>query len=134
MPSFPIEKGKPGPALLAHVLTSKYCDHLPLYRQSGIYAREGVDLSESTLVEWVKRSTELMAPLVEAIGEHIMGGETLHADDTPIKVQAPGTGRTKTGRLWVYLRNESDWNGPAPPAALYRYSPDRKGQAATRAS
>ena len=128
LPSFPIEKGKPGPALLAHVLTSKYCDHLPLYRQSGIYAREGVELSESTLVDWVKRSTELMAPLVGAIGEHAMGGDTLHADDTPIKVLAPGTGRTKTGGLWVYLRNEGDWNGPAPPAALYRYSPDRKGR------
>lgn len=79
-------------------------------------------------MDWVKRSTELMAPLVDAIGEHAMGGDTLHADDTPIKVLAPGTGRTKTGRLWVYLRNEGDWNGPAPPAALYRYSPDRKGR------
>uniref|UniRef100_UPI00374D0DEC IS66 family transposase n=1 Tax=Kordiimonas aquimaris TaxID=707591 RepID=UPI00374D0DEC len=125
--SLPIEKGKPGPGLLANVLVSKYADHLPLYRQSGIYAREGVDLSRNTMADWVGRSMELVRPLVDAIGKHVMAGPTIHTDDTPVPVQAPGTGKTKTGRIWTYLRDERDWQGVAAPAAYYRYSPDRKG-------
>ena len=101
MPSMPIERGRPGAGLLAHVLVSKYADHLPLYRQSGIYARHGVDLARSTLADWVGRSASLLSPLVDALERHVMGGPTLHADDTPVPVLAPGAGRTRTGRLWT---------------------------------
>src|SRR5664279_5340766 len=95
MPSLPIERGRPGPGLLAHVLVGKYCDHLPLYRQSGIYAREGVALDRATLADWVGKAAWLMAPLVEAVGQHVMAADKLHADDTPVPVLAPGTGKTK---------------------------------------
>lgn len=126
--SSPIPKGKAGPALLAHVLVSKYCDSLPLYRQSAIYARDGVDLERSTMADWVGRCATLLDPLVEAIGRHVFAGGVLHGDDTPVPVLAPGLGRTKTGRLWVYVRDERPWAGDAPPAAFYRYSEDRKGE------
>ena len=121
-PVLPIEHGRPGPGLLAHVLVSKYADHLPLYRQSQIYAREGVELERSTLADWVGKSTALLSPLVDAIGRHVMDGAAIHADDTPVNVLAPGTGRTRTGRLWVYLRDEHDWGNTAPPAAWYRFT------------
>lgn len=127
LPSRPIERGRPGPGLLAHVLVSKYGDHAPLYRQSQIYAREGIDLSRATMAEWVGRSTALLEPLAKAIGRHVLAGGAIHADDTPVRMLAPGTGRTKTARLWTYVRDERDWTGAAPPAALYRFSPDRKG-------
>src|SRR6202035_2937850 len=128
MPSLPIERGQPGAGLLAHVLVGKYCDHLPLYRQSGIYAREGVELDRATLADWVGKAAALVAPLVEAVAHHVMAAEKLHVDDTPVPVLAPGTGKTKTGRLWVYLRDERTHGGRAPPAVVYRYSPDRKGE------
>ena len=128
MPSLPIQKGKPGPGLLAHVIVSKFTDHLPLYRQSEIYAREGVEIHRNTMTDWLGSAAELMEPLAAAVRRHVMAGAALHTDDTPVKVLAPGTGKTKTGRLWVYGRHEGDWNGPAAPAAWYRYSPDRKGQ------
>jgi transposase len=127
-PSRPIERGLAGPALLAHVLVSKYCDHLPLYRQAEIYAREGVELDRSTLADWVGAASALVEPLIEAIGRHVLGGHTLHADDTPVPVLAPGTGKTKTGRLWTYVREERPWGSQTPPAVLLRYSPDRKGE------
>jgi transposase len=127
MPTLPIERGKPSAGLLAHVLVSKYCDHLPLYRQSGIYAREGVELDRSILADWVGKAAALVSPLIEAVAHHVMAAEKLHADDTPVPVLAPGTGQTKTGRLWVYLRDERPYGGLAPPAVVYRYSPDRKG-------
>jgi transposase len=98
-PSRPIERGMAGPGLLAHVLVSKYADHLPLYRQSEIYARVGVELERSTLADWVGGASRLLAPLVEALRRYVMAAEKLHADDTP--VPAPGTGKTKTGRLWT---------------------------------
>ncbi|GAA3254663.1 hypothetical protein GCM10020258_55650 [Sphingomonas yabuuchiae] len=128
LPSMPIERGRPGAGLLAHVLVSKYADHLPLYRQSGIYARQGVDLARSTLADWVGRSAALLDPLVDALERHVMGGVTLHADDTPVPVLAPGAGRTRTGRLWTYVRDERGAGGEAPPAVLFRYAPDRKGE------
>jgi transposase len=128
MPSLPIERGRPGPGLLAHVLVGKYADHLPLYRQSEIYAREGVDLDRSTLADWIGRAAWLLDPLVAALGREAMDGATLHADDTPVPVLDPGRGRTKTGRLWAYVRDERPHGGAAPPAAFYRYSPDRKGE------
>ena len=127
-PSMPIERGRLGPGLRAHVLVSKYADHLPLYRQSQIHARERVDLERSTLADSVGRSTALLEPLSEAIGRHVMAGAAIHADDTPVNVLAPGTGRTKTGRMWVYVRDERDWLGDPYPAAVYHFTPDRKGR------
>ncbi len=127
-PSMPIERGRPGPGLLAHVLVSKYADHLPLYRQSQIYGREGMQLKRSTLADWIRQSAALLEPLADAIGRHVMAGAAIHADDTPVKVLAPGTGKTKTGRLWVYLRDERYWAGDPHPAAFYKFTPDRRGQ------
>jgi transposase len=127
-PSMPIERGRMGPGLMAHVLVSKYADHLPLYRQSQIYNRERVSLERSTLSDGVRCSTDLLEVLADAIGRHAMAGAAIHADDTPVKVLAPGTGKTKTGRLWVYLRDERDWAGDHHPAAFYKFTPDRKGR------
>ena len=127
MPALPIERGRPGPGLIAHVLVSKYCDHTPLYRQAVIYGREGVELDRSTLADWVGQAVFLLSPLAEAIGRHIRAGATLHVDDTTVPVLAPGLGKTKTGRLWVVVRDERPWGSAVPPAAFYRYSADRKG-------
>ncbi|PYM68508.1 MAG: IS66 family transposase [Candidatus Rokuibacteriota bacterium] len=127
-PSRPIERGMAGPGLLAHVLVSKYCDHLPLYRQSEIYAREGVELDRSTMAEWVGGCSRLLEPLVEALRRHVMSAEKLHADDTPVPVLAPGNGKTKTGRLWTYVRDDRPWGDRTPPAVWFAYTPDRKGE------
>ena len=128
LPSRPIERGRPGPGLLAHVLVSKYADHLPLYRQSQIFEREGLDLDRSTLADWVGKSTALLERLAEAIGRHVLAGQAIFADDTPVEMLAPGTGKTATARLWAYGRDERPWGSDAPPASWYRFSPDRKGQ------
>ncbi|MGI9419467.1 MAG: IS66 family transposase [Geminicoccaceae bacterium] len=128
MPSLPIERGRPGPNLLAHVLIAKYCDHLPLHRQSVIYARAGVELDRSVMASWVGEMAFLLDPLVQAIGRHARAGHALHTDDTPVPVLSPGLGRTKTGRLWVVVRDERPFGSSVPPAAFYRYSPDRKGK------
>jgi transposase len=128
LPPRPIERGRPGPGLLAHVLISKYADHLPLYRQSQIFERDGIDLDRSTLCDWVGKSTALLEPLADAIGRHVLNGPAIFADDTPLKMQAPGNGRTKTARIWTYVRDERPWLGPDPPAAWYRFTVDRKGQ------
>lgn len=127
-PSRPIERSIAGPGLLAHVLVSKYCDHLPLYRQSQIYARAGVELDRSTLAEWVGGSSRLLAPLVEALRRHVMAAGKLHADDTPVPVLAPGLGKTKTGRLWTYVRDDRPAGDSTPAAVWFAYSPDRKGE------
>ena len=127
-PSRPIERGVAGPGLLAHVLVSKYCDHLPLYRQSEIYAREGVELDRSTMAEWVGGCSRLLEPLVEALRRHVMSAAKVHADDTPVPVLAPGNGKTKTGRLWTYVRDDRPWGDKTPPAVWFAYTPDRKGE------
>ncbi len=127
-PSRPIDRGLAGPGLLAHVLVSKYADHQPLYRQSEIYAREGVDLDRSTLAGWVGATSELLAPLVEAVRDHVMSASKLHADDTPVPVLAPGNGRTKTGRLWTYVRDDRPSGETTAPAVWFAFSPDRKGE------
>jgi len=127
LPSRPIERGRPGPGLLAHVLVSKYGDHLPLYRQSQIYARESLNLDRSTLADWAGKSTALLEPLADAIGRHVKQGAAIFVDDTPVDLLAPGAGKTKTARLWTYGRDERSWSGPAPPAAFYQFSKDRSG-------
>jgi transposase len=128
MPSLPIPRAQAGAGLLAHVLIAKFCDHLPLYRQAEIYARDGVDLDRATLASWVGKAAWLVEPLADRIGRHVMAGSVIHADDTPVPVLAPGNGKTKEGRFWIYLRDERPHDGKAPPAALYRYTPDRKGE------
>jgi transposase len=128
MPSLPIERGKPGPGLVAHVLVAKYCDHLPLYRQSEIYAREGVDLSRSTMADWIGKASTLLEPLLAKLRDHVFAGNRLHGDDTPVPVLEPGKGKTRTGRLWTYVRDGRPWGDTSPPAACYYFSPDRKGQ------
>jgi transposase len=127
-PSRPIDRGLPGPGLLAHLLVSKYADHQPLYRQSEIYAREGVDLDRSTLAGWVGASCELLAPLVNAVRDHVLATSKLHVDDTPVPVLAPGTGKTKMGRLWTYVRDDRPAGDTTAPAVWFAYSPDRKGE------
>ena len=127
-PERPIAKGLATPGLLAHVLVSKYCDHLPLYRQSQIFARQGVELDRSTLANWVGGACWWLEPLQARLAEQVFASQTLFADDTPIPVLDPGRGRTRTGRLWVYARDDRPWNGPEPPAAVYFYSPDRRAE------
>ena len=125
-PSLPIDKGAPGAGLLSHVLVSKYCDHLPLYRQSEIYARDGVELARSTMAGWVGKIAELLTPLADSIEAHVLNGTVIHTDDTPVPVLAPGRGKTKTGRLWTHVRDERPHGSEVPPAVFYKYSPDRK--------
>jgi transposase len=127
-PSRPIERGLAGPGLLAHVLTAKYCDHLPLHRQNAIYARQGVDLEDSTLADWVGASSRLVQPLIEVLRRYVLDCDKLHADDTPVPVLAPGNGKTKTGRLWTYVRDDRASGSTAARAVWFAYSPDRKGE------
>lgn len=127
-PDRPIAGGLATPGLLAHVLIAKYCDHLPLYRQSKIFARHGVELDRSTLAGWVGGAAWWLEALHRRLAEHVTGSDVLFADDTPVPVLDPGRGRTKTGRLWAYVRDQRSWGGPDPPAALYIYAPDRKAE------
>src|ERR1700733_1835261 len=124
-PAMPTPRGRATPAMLAHLLVAKYCDHLPLYRQSEIYAREGLEIDRSTLGGWVGQADWLLDPVVAAIRRHVFAAEKIHGDDTTVPVLSPGLGRTKTGRLWVYVRDDRPFCGEAPPAAPYFYSPDR---------
>jgi transposase len=126
--SRPIANGLAGPSLLAHVLTAKYSDHLPLYRQHGIYARSGVELERSTLADWVGQCSALLRPLVDALKHYVLSGAKVHADDTPVPVLTPGDGKTKTGRLWPYVRDDRPAGDESPPAVWFAYSPNRKGE------
>ena len=128
MPELPIPRGMVDASFLAHMIIAKFCDHLPLYRQAEIDARAGVEIDRSQRAEWLGHIAWLLQPLVELHAAHVMAGRVIHADDTPVDVLAPGTGKTKTGRLWVYLRDERPHGGTSPPAVLYRYTPDRKGE------
>jgi len=127
-PSRPVERGLAGAGLLAHILVAKYADHLPLYRQSQIYAREGIELERSTMAEWVGYCFQLLDPLTEALSRYVLSANKLHADDTPVPVLDPGRGKTKTGRLWVYVRDDRPTGSSDPPAVLFRYAPDRRGE------
>jgi transposase len=124
-PTHPIARGRAGPNLLALVLAAKYGQHLPLTRQSAIYAREGVEIDVSTLADWVGAAAASLTPLVEVIRAHVFAALRLHGDDTTVPVLAKE--RTRIGRLWVYVRDDRPFAGPAPPAAAFFYSPDREG-------
>ncbi len=128
-PSRPIAYGLAGPDLLAHVLMSKFGDHRPFYRQSEIFAREGIDLDRSTLAGWVGAASELVASLLdETTRKHVLAGSKVHGDDTPVPVLAPGSGKTKTGRLWTYVRDDRPAAQTTAPAVWFAYSEDRKGE------
>ena len=127
-PERPIDGGMATEALLAHVLVNKYSDHLPLYRQAQIFARQGVTLDRSTLCNWVGRACWWLAPLHELLLNTVLASPKVFADDTTLPVLDPGRGRTKTGRLWCYAVDNRPWCGPGHPAAVYVYSEDRKGE------
>jgi transposase len=126
-PERPLTGGMATEALLAQVLVAKYSDHLPLYRQAQIFARHGIDLDRSTLANWVGRACWWLRPLAELLQGSILSSSKIFADDTPVPVLDPGRGRTKTGRLWSYARDDRPWQGPLPPAVAYVYSENRQG-------
>ncbi len=131
-PSRPTPSSMAGPNLMAHVLVSKFDDHLPLYRQHEIFERMGADIPESTLVGWCGRAMKTLSPLIERIDADIMGSDLLHADDTPILVldrslRDKGLGKGgKQGRIWAYVRDQRPWAGASPPGAVYRFTPNWK--------
>ena len=125
--SRPLERSFAGPGLIANIMASKYLDHQPLYRQSQIRSRNGVELSESTMGDWVGGTHVLLTPLMAALRQYVFASPKLHADDTPISVLAPGNGKTKQGRLWVYARDDRPAGSTEAPAVWFRYSPDRRG-------
>src|SRR3954468_13635255 len=127
-PERPVTGGMASEALLAHVLVAKFCDHLPLYRQAAIFARQGIELDRSTLCDWVGRACWLLEPLWHLLRRHILGSTRIFADDTPLPVLDPGRGRTKTGRLWGYAVDDRPWGGEIPPAVVFLYAEDRKGE------
>ena len=116
------------PGLLARVLTGKYCENLPLYRQTEILARQGVELSRALHSNWVDACCRLMAPLDEALYHYVMNCRKLHTDDTPVPVLAPGRKKTKTGRIWAYVRDDRSAGSSDPSAAWFAFSPDRQGK------
>ena len=126
-PMRPIDRVMAAPGLLAQIIVAKYADHCPLYRQQGIYRRAGVELDRATMAAWVGGVSDLVEPLVEALGRYVRAAQKVHGDDTPVPVLDPGRGRTKTGRLWTYVRDDRPAASRDPPAVWYRYSPDRKG-------
>jgi len=123
-----IEGGLPTEATVAHVVVAKYADHLPLYRQAQIYARQGIKLDRSTLADWTGRAAFLLRPVHERLLATIKRSPKLFADETTAPVLDPGRGRTKTGQLWAYARDDRPWAGPEPPAVAYVYAPDRKAE------
>src|SRR5215207_6322145 len=127
-PERPITGGMATEALLAHVLVAKYADFLPLYRQAGIFARQGIELDRSTLSDWVGRACWWLEPLWRLLRRHVLGSTRIFADDTRLPVLDPGRGRTKTGCLWGYAIDDRPWGGSTPPAVVYLYSEDRKGE------
>jgi transposase len=127
-PERPITGGMASEALLAHVLVAKYADFLPLYRQAQIFARQGIELDRSTLGDWVGRACWWLEPLWHLLRRHVMGSARIFADDTTLPVLDPGRGRTKSGRLWGYAVDDRPWQGSIPPAVVYLYAEDRRGE------
>jgi transposase len=125
-----VEGGIPTEALIAQVLVAKYADHLPLYRQAQIYARQGIQLDRSTLADWTGRAAWYLRPLRDHILERLRRSDRLFADETTAPVLDPGRGRTKTGQLWAYARDDRPWGGEDPPMVAYVYAADRKSERA----
>lgn len=126
-PSRPIDRDIPGPALLTHISVSKFACHLPLHRQAVMYARDGVEIDPGEMGYWMGGITALLAPLVDTVRRYALSGGKVHADDTPLPVLAPGNGRTKTGPLWVYLRDDRPSASEEPAAVWFAYTPTRRG-------
>ncbi|QND69232.1 IS66 family transposase (plasmid) [Mesorhizobium loti] len=123
-----IEGGLPTETTVAQVLVSKYADHLPLYRQAQIYARQGINLDRSTLADWVGRAAWHLRPVHERLLGKLKSSPKLFADETTAPVLDPGRGKTKTGQLWAYARDDRPWEGSDPPGVAYVYAPDRKAE------
>src|SRR5207247_6112063 len=123
-----IENGIPTEALVAHVIVAKYADHLPLYRQAQIYARQGINLDRSTLADWVGRAAFALRPVYVRLFEGLKSSTKLFADETTAPVLDPGRGRTKTGQFWAYARDDRPWSGRDPPGVDYVYAPDRTAE------
>ena len=123
-----IEGGLPTEVTVAQVIVAKYADHLPLYRQAQIYARQGLKLDRSTLADWTGRAAWMLRPVHERLLKRLKASEKLFADETTAPVLDPGRGRTKTGQLWAYARDDRPWDGPEPPGVAYIYAPDRKAE------
>jgi transposase len=121
LPAQPIDRGLPGPGLLAHVVVSKFADHLPLYRQQGIMARHGVDVARSTLGGWVAATAELLKPVVDHMEDLVRRSRVIQTDDTPVPVLEPDSGRTRPGHLWVYLGDADH------PFAVFDFTPTYSG-------
>lgn len=127
LPPKPIERSYASPGLLARIIMAKFAEHLPLYRQAEIYARQGVELSRNTMGRWVDTMGELLRPLYDGLNHYVLMPGKVHADDTPVNVLEPGSGKTRTGRLWVYVRDDRNGGSVMPAAVWFSYSPDRKG-------
>ena len=127
-PAHLVEGGLPTEGMLAHVLVSKFADHLPLYRQAQIYARSGVDLHRSTLAEWVGKASFHLRPVYDCLKGELKTSNTLGLDETTVRVLDPGRGKTKTGYMWTMARDERGWSGPDPPGVVYEYAPGRSGK------
>lgn len=128
LPAKPVEGSRAGSSLLARILVGKYAEHTPLYRQSEIYTRHGLALSRNTMVRWVAMMADWLRPLYEALNRYVLQAGKVHTDDTPVRVLDPGSGKTRTGRLWVYVRDDRNAGVPEPPAVWFSYSADRKGE------
>jgi len=127
-PAWLIEGALPTEALLAHVLVSKFCDHLPLYRLSQIFARSGIELHRSTLAEWVGKASFHLGPVFDCLKAELKTSSTLGLDETTVRVLDPGRGKTKTGYMWTMARDERSWSGADPPGVIYEYAPSRSGK------
>lgn len=128
LPAKPVEGSRVGSSLLARILVGKYVEHTPLYRQSEIYARHGLVLSRNTMVRWIAIMGNRLRPLYEALNQYVLQAGKVHTDDTPVRVLEPGSGKTRTGRLWVYVRDDRNAGETEPPAVWFSYSADRKGE------
>lgn len=126
--SRPITRALPGAGLLAHVGVSKFADHTPLYRQSQIYARDGIELARSTLCDWLGQTARLLTPLAEAVRRYVLQAAKIHGDDTPVRVLGGAGAAAKTGRLWVYVRDDRPAGDAAPAAVWFDYSANRRGE------
>jgi transposase len=127
-PSTPIQRGMAGANLLSHILVSKFDDHLPLHRQGEMFARLGIDIPRSTLINWTGSASAELRPIAELIHQSTLTATHLHCDDTKIPVLAPKTGKTRNGHIWVVVRDGRPYQGSDPPAVIYFYSQDRKGE------
>ncbi len=123
MPSKPIERSYAGPGLLARIVTAKFAEHTPHYRQSEIYRRQGVELSRATLGRWSGAVSELLEPLYDLLRQYVLMPGKVHTGDIPVPVQEPGSGKTRTARLWVYVRDDRNAGSQLAPAVWFAYSP-----------